>query len=167
MSPTNAITIHSTIYTDGTYVPSYRLKLTVDKTFDGLTPCIFVHEYYPKNPNTGHSSFEFSNVAYYDELTEVKDYVVDKKSLGLVRKSCLEKSFQSMDSLHEFRNTVYADAMRLIKQWETQQEVACEVAQLTADSSNIIPCTDLSDTASDGNQTDVVVLSFDGSVTSK
>jgi hypothetical protein len=165
MQPTNAISIHSTITTDGTYVPSYRLKLTVDRTFDGLTPCIFVHEYCPKNPNTGSHSFSFTNVAYYDELTEVKDYVVDKRSAGLVRKSCLEKSFSSMDSLHEFRNTVYEDVMRLIRQWETQQVVGCEQTTITADSSSTIPCDDSVEGDSDSNSDDVVVLSFDGSVT--
>lgn len=165
------IILHKEVSTDGTYVPSFTLKLSVSETSEGLTPCIFVHEYIPKNPGTGKVSYDFCNVAYYDELTEVKDYVEDKKHSCLVRRSCIIKSFRTYDELTEFLTTVQHDVQRLIQQLSTLYVSGeCELINVTSDAIVTVDCPDNEDVSdlpgesddSDVARSDAIVLSFDG-----
>lgn len=166
------IVLHKEISTDSSYVPSFTLKLTVSETSDGVTPCIFVHEYIPKNPGTGRIYYDFTNVAYFDELSEVKDYVTDKRNVCLIRRSCIEKSFKSYDDLTEFLNTVVRDVQRLIQQLSTSYTTDdCETITITRDSKVTESCghtdADSSDIEydSDSTTTEAIVLSFDGKLT--
>lgn len=163
------IKLHKEILTDNSYVPSFTLRLQVTETEGDLTPCIFVHQYIPKNPMTNKVSYDFQSVAYYDELTEVKDYVEDKKHVGLVRKSCVEKRFSTKESLDEFLAIVLHDIQRLLTQISTTGPDTCEELTVTADSVVTKPADMLdegvSDTCVDTQQTESIVLTFDGKLT--
>ena len=161
------IVVHKEVLTDTSYVPGFTLKLTVSETSVGVTPCIFVHEYIPKNPYTGKISYEFSNVAYYDELTEVKDYVTDKRNSCLLRRSCIEKRFQSYEQLQQFLSTVTKDIQRLIQQLSSVYSLEdCESITITKDTTSVAPCSSASDddAVATGNA-EAIVLSFDGKTT--
>lgn len=163
--------IHKEILTDGSYVPSFTLRLQVMSTDGDLTPCIFVHQYVPKNPMTKKVSYDFQSVAYYDELTEVKDYVEDKKHVGLVRKSCVEKSFVCREDLDSFMTTVLHDIQRLLTQISSRKTEQCEELTITDSSIVSVPvdCGEESDKdcneSVDTPETESIVLSFDGKIT--
>ena len=159
------IILHKEIQTDSTYIPSFTLRLTVTSTSGGITPCIFVHEYIPKNPNTGKVSYDFLNVAYYDELTEVRDYVEDKKRSGKVRRSCIIKSFSNQDSLDEFLSIVTHDVQRLLQQLNSIYTTdSCETITITPTSAISSDCdTDYkNDNGSDSTAAEAIVLTFSG-----
>ena len=162
------IKIHKEIISDKSYVPSFTLKLQVVSTAEGVTPCIFVHEYIPKNPMTGSISYDFMNVAYFDELTEVKDYVTDKKHVCLIRKSCIDKKFSNMTELNEFLAIVTHDIQRLLNQINTQTVDQCEVLAITENSvaSTLVDYDDTEDIIDTPNENkqevESIVISFDG-----
>ena len=163
-----SIKIHKTVETDGTYVPSFTLKLSV-MTAVGVTPCIFVHEYTPKSQYSD-AVFEFTNVAYYDELVEVPDYLKYRNKHCLVRKSEIEKRFVDKRSLDDFLSTVSHDIQRLIQQAETTTVTGeCEDLTFTANSvvSEPVVCEDKkieekSDEELSQPASDTIILSFDG-----
>jgi hypothetical protein len=163
-----SIKIHKTVETDGTYVPSFTLKLSVI-TADGVSPCIFVHEYTPSSKYT-EGGMKFTNVAYYDELSSVNDYVKLKRKQCLVRKSELTKSFATMDMLNEFLATVSNDIQRLLQQIETTSYTGeCEDLTFTSDGvfSATAECLNrepVADIESEDPQpaADTIILSFDG-----
>ena len=163
--------LHKEIQTDGSYVPSWTLKLQVISTDEDITPCIFVHRYIPKNPATNKIYYDFQGVAYYDELTEVKDYVEDKKHTGLVRKSCIDKKFSCRDDLDEFLNTVLQDIQRLLMQIASLKTVMCEELSITENDIISIPvdnesCSaEVQDCRVDTEETESIVLSFNGKIT--
>lgn len=163
-----SITIHKTVETDSTYVPSLTLKMSVT-TAEGVTPCIFVHEYQPKNP-TSAAKFEFMNVAYYDELTEVPDYLEFRNKSCLIRKSELEKRFSDREAMYEFIKIVGHDIQRLLQQVETTTATGeCEDMTFTADTvkTEIVRCLDREETQAPEDSApqpaaDTIILSFDG-----
>ena len=163
-----SIKIHKTVETDGTYVPSFTLKMSV-MTAVGVTPCIFVHEYTPKSSYTD-ARFEFTNVAYYDELTEVPDYLKHRNKACLVRKSEIEKRFADKCALDEFLATVSHDIQRLIQQAESTTATG-ECEDLTFSSNGVISeavvCEDRkkdekSEEEPSQQSSDTIILSFDG-----
>lgn len=160
-----SIKIHKTVETDGTYVPSFTLKLSV-LSAEGVTPCIFVHEYIPKNPYSD-ARYEFTNVAYFDELTEVPDYLQHRNRTCLIRKSDIEKRFTDKASLDRFLSTVSHDIQRLIQQAETTTATGeCEDITFTATAvvSEPAECLDrvVDPEVEDQPPADAVILSFDG-----
>lgn len=163
-----SITIHKTVETDGTYVPSFTLKMSVT-TATGITPCIFVHEFTPKSPYN-EAKLEFMNVAYYDELTEVSDYLPYRNKSCLVRKSEIEKRLPGKEELDQFLATVSHDIQRLIQQVETTTATGeCEDLTFTSDAVNVVPaqCLDREQEVTTGDnqpqpEPDTVILSFDG-----
>ena len=163
-----SIKIHKTVETDGTYVPSFTLKMSVTSAV-GVTPCIFVHEYTPKSPYN-ESKLDFMNVAYYDELTEVPDYLQYRNRSCLIRKSELEKRFSDREALQSFLSTVSHDIQRLIQQAETTTATGeCEDLTFTADnvSAEIAQCLDreqdqIVEDNTPQTASDTIILSFDG-----
>lgn len=167
--------LHRNIKSDTASGLSYILDLSVSEVVGNITPCIFVHEYVPYNPATGASSLNFTNVAYLDELTEVKDYVQTKNKMCLVRKSCLTKRFDSIQSLNDFCDIVFKDVRRLLQQHATLTDLDCADISITEHEIISTP-TELcgntenaeqgytEDTDELSEQQEVVSISFDGRV---
>ena len=163
-----AINIKVETYTDSSYVPSFTVRISVVST-DGITPCIFVHEYVPKLP-CNEEEYSFVNVAYYDELTSVPDYIKDRRTPGLVRKSVVEMGFPTKERLEDFIATVQHDIQRLLTQLNTTTATGqCLDVEITAGTVSQT----ISDDCGSGDinpiNTDVqtapgvVTLTFDGS----
>ena len=171
MSDTAKITLHQEILSDSSYVPSVTLKLSVSTVSGGISPCIFVHEYIPKNPNTVKAAYDFTNVAYYDELSTVKDYVSTRHATCLVRLSSICKSFPNRAELDSFLNTVLSDIQRLLTQLETQNTAGCNTLEVTSNSIVDSPCADIEADLPPADNAVVetsggksIVISFDGTV---
>lgn len=174
MSAEATITLHKEVSTDMSHAPSFTLQLAVTDAV-GITPCIFVHDYIPRSPITGEISYDFTNVAYLDELTEIADFVEDKNHKISVRKSRIDKSFSSFDALTEFLDIVYKDIRRLLTQVKTVTILTpCEDVEITAESMSVTPvaCDSGSDDSvvEDGDSqsggetagTESIVLSYNG-----
>ena len=126
------ITLHVETLTDSSYVPSFTARISV-KSAEGITPCIFVHQYVPKLP-CADATYEFMNVAYYDELNSVPDYLKSQREPGLVRKSSVEKGLPSQEELEDFIATVEHDVKRLIAQVNTTTVSGlCRDVEITAE----------------------------------
>lgn len=159
------IKVHKTVFTDGSYVPSFTLQLQVIETSGDIPNAIFVHRYTPKSSVMAKDDCEFWNVAYFDELSSVPDYIRDRKKVCFVRKSRVDKSFPNMDDLNSFLETVTHDTQRLIQQCESQKLANCELITVTDETITETPvsCVDeSSSSASESSQQDSVVLNFDG-----
>lgn len=159
------IKVHKTVFTDGSYVPSFTLQLQVIEVPENIPAAIFVHRFTPKSQVMSKDDCEFWNVAYYDELTSIPDYIRDRKKTCFVRKSSVDKSFANMDDLNEFLATVTHDIQRLIQQADSQKLENCEVITVTdsAISEVGVSCTDTSNSSDSGSESiDSVVLSFEG-----
>ena len=159
------IKVHKTVFTDGSYVPSFSLQLQVIETSEDIPAAIFVHRYTPKSAVMAKDDCEFWNVAYFDELSSVPDYIRDRKKMCFVRKSRVDKSFPTMSDLNAFLDTVTHDIQRLIQQAESQKLANCELITVTDETviETPVSCTDTSDSDdSSSSSTSSVILSFDG-----
>ena len=163
-----SIKIHVETLTDSSYVPSFTVKISV-KEASGVSPCIFVHQYTPKLP-CSNASYEFMNVAYYDELNSVPDYIKNKKQASLVRLSAIEKGLPDKDEVSDFIATVQHDIQRLLTQVNTTTVSGeCLDVEITAGtvtqtvSEDCENSTKKEETGADKLAPGVVTLTFDGS----
>lgn len=163
------IVVHIETFTDDSYVPSFTVKLSV-KSADGVTPCIFVHQYVPKLPS-GVSSYDFLSVAYYDELNSVPDYIKHKKEPCLVRLSEVTKGLPTQEEMEDFIATVEHDIQRLLTQVNTTKVSGqCVDAEITAGTISRVVTDDCENTVSTSTVNveseqapGVVKLTFNGS----
>ena len=137
-----SIKLHKTIYKDDTYVPTYTVSVEVTEAI-GVTPNIFVERWVPASKYTGEASFIFNNVAYFDELTNVPDFVANSKLSSFVRRSCATYSAPNEDKLNEWITIVTADIRRLLESIKTNgTDMQCYDVDITADNviETAVPC---------------------------
>lgn len=157
--------LHIETLTDSSYVPSFTVRISVAES-SGITPCIFVHQYVPKLPCSD-ATYSFVNVAYYDELSSVPDYLQDRKTAGLVRLSTVEKGLPNKDEVADFITTVEHDVQRLLAQVNTTtvsgQCLDVDISAGTITSTVSEGCGSVvEDTGADSVAPGVVTLSFSG-----
>ena len=163
------ISVHVETFTDQSYVPSFTVKMRVTEA-EGLTPCIFVHKYVPKCGATA-ASYEFMNVAYYDELNSVPDYLGSRKEVTLLRMSEVTKGLPNSAEMEDFIATVQHDIQRLLVQVNTTAVTgACRDVEITAETITQTLTEDCENqpenrqgvARSQAGASGVVVLNFDG-----
>ena len=170
---TAKIILNKTVEVNDTYVKAIRLTLSVAEA-ENVTKNIFVTIFHPQSSYYGDAYYEFSNVAYYDELTSVKDVVVDQNRSCAVRVPCVTLNFSSASEMNDWLSVVYSDIQRLIDQIKsfnisTYTEVSITDNSITEKELDI-PKQEVSEQypeqytqrASSSTNTDVVALSFDG-----
>lgn len=169
------IVLNKNVKVEDTHIGSLELTLTVIEAIN-ITKNIFVSIFHPYSNYYGDSFYEFSNVAYYDELSNIKDTVEDSRHLCEVRRPCATASFSCVSDMQNWLNTVYADIQRLITQINTLEVTNTSEISITEDvieenivtatviktTKNTVDNTYTTDTSTKENETEIVTLSFDG-----
>ena len=170
------ISLSKKIKEDTTHRKSIEVVLSVIAA-ENITKNIFVSIFHPQSSYYGDSFYEFSNVAYYDELTNIKDYVEDTRIQCEVRRPCAQATFSNYSDLNKWLSVVYSDIQRLITQIKTINSVSSTLVDITdesiIESSDIVSEPSIEDIVKSANvdnmvymaeeeNTNVVTLSFDG-----
>lgn len=106
-----------------------KLCLSVIKT-EGVPAEIFVHRYSPLK-----NTYTFQHTAYYDEMQNTPDSVVNKNAVSDIRLGSLTYTAQTLEKVDEFVDGVCGDIKRLLTQYRVFGDNA-------ADSTEVIVVTD-------------------------
>lgn len=112
------VKLNKTIETVSGELESIRLTLSVAEV-SGVSAAIFVQRYFPKSPYSGSEEYEFYNVAYPDELTNISDRLTNPRNACYIRTTKVVKIFKCLSDMDEFMATVIDDLSRLLRHLKT------------------------------------------------